>query len=596
MMFDAPRPLASNAATDPPTNVIDDVFPAVAGDGLGNWVTVWSSSDPAVGVTPGTFGEDAVFSRSTDDGRTWSPLAILNSDAATQDAQGQAIATNGQGTWIAGLHGDVDEVEVVRSTDAGATWSDPLRIDGLTSNALDLRIVADTNGYWMAMWLVNPTPTSTQWGLELSHSNDDGVTWSTASFLYVGDTVLGFDARLATDHAGRWIATWCDGFDRIKMSVSSDAGATWSSAIQLGGSNQGDASRPDLATDGAGTWIVVWDTTSAIPGADQSNFDYDIAAARSSDNGNTWSAGTAIGGVPALTTFGQRQAPRVRYDGGVWQVVWTQAFDSLGGTIGQEGDLVGVRSFDAGLSWTDPAAINVNASRDNSPPTGGFPWRNLDFLPDLETAQNGTSILVWTSTNSLNDTIGSDYDVFFARSHNDCPTVPLVGCRVPTAAQDSSLDLNNPPGGHDKLSWKWRSSAGTIPSDFGDPTTSSNYVLCLYSSVEGTIRNVSEIDAAAGSQCAGGSCWQHAGSGFRYRDPDERNGPMKKLVLSATQGGEAAIGVSAAGAALAPPVMPFALDPSVIAQLINIENNQCWEAQFSAADINESDRFSGRSD
>ena len=107
MMFDAPRPLASNAATDDPSPAVVDIWPSVAGDGNGNWIAVWSSNDATVGVHAGALGQDAVFSRSVDDGRAWSPVAILNSDAVTRDAKSAAIATNKEGTWIAALHGDV---------------------------------------------------------------------------------------------------------------------------------------------------------------------------------------------------------------------------------------------------------------------------------------------------------------------------------------------------------------------------------------------------------------------------------------------------------------------------------------------------------
>jgi hypothetical protein len=341
--FDAPRPLASNANTDSPSTVIVDIYPDVAGDGAENWVAIWSSTDAAVGVHPGALAQDAVFSRSADDGRTWSPVAILNSDALAHDARAASVATNGEGTWIAGLHGDTAKVEIVRSIDGGNTWSVPTPIDGLTTEARNLRIVSGADGKWIAAWLVYRPYPEWPWQLILSESTDDGVTWSAGSHLDDGWYADGFEARLATDHAGTWIAIWCTGGDHIQLSRSVDDGTSWNPRLEIGGSNQGYVPRPDLATDGSGTWIAVWNTTFGVTGADAGNFtDMDIVASRSTDNGATWSEAVAIGGVPALANEGQRESPRVRYNDGVWQVVWTQAFDKLDGTIGNEGDLVDV--------------------------------------------------------------------------------------------------------------------------------------------------------------------------------------------------------------------------------------------------------------
>jgi len=599
MMFDAPRPLASNAATDDPSPANVDVLPAVAGDGTGNWVALWSSNDSGVGVHPGALGQDAVFSRSVDDGVTWSPVAVLNSDALEHDAQVRSggVATNGEGTWIAILHGDVAEVEIVRSIDGGSTWSDPMPFDGLTMNATFLRIVPGADGKWIAMWRVTVPPSGWPEMLVLSQSVDDGITWSTptAPLLDDGWYAGGYEARLVTDRAGTWIVIWCIAGGSVFLNRSTDDAASWGVGAWPGGSDPGYVPRPDLATDGAGTWIAVWDTTSGVKGADPGNFtDWDIVASRSTDNGRTWSEASAIGGVPALTDAGDREDPRIRYDHGVWQVVWMQAFDDLGRTIGQEGDLVGVRSFDGGVSWTEPAAMNVNAARDNSWP-GPFPWPNLDWLPDLETAANGTSILAWTSTNSLGNTIGNDYDVFYARSHNDCPTAPMQGCRIPATTEASTLFVRNPVGGRDKLLWKWRGGSETLLSDLGDPTSSTSYALCLYDKAGGALRNVLEIDAAAASQCATGNCWTTSEHAYSYQDRTVRNGPLRSLRLTFSSGGRFQIRGVAVGAALAPPVMPLALDPSAIMQLINLENGQCWQASFASADVNTSTEFRGRS-
>ncbi len=92
----APAALNSNAATD----TGDDGYPHVATDRAGEWVAVWRS-DENLGGSIGT-DRDIFFSRSSDNGATWTPLAVLNTNAATDSGSDYEpqVTTDGAGNWV----------------------------------------------------------------------------------------------------------------------------------------------------------------------------------------------------------------------------------------------------------------------------------------------------------------------------------------------------------------------------------------------------------------------------------------------------------------------------------------------------------------
>src|SRR5262249_28453989 len=80
-----------------------------------------------------------------------------------------------------------------------------------------------------------------------------------------------------------------------------------------------------------------------------------------------------------------------------------------------------------------------------------------------------------------------------------CATAPLSGCRI---AEKSLLLLKNNDTNDekDKLVWKWIKGAATSQMEFGDPTTSASYALCLY---DGNSALMGTMDVPAD-----GSKWQ----------------------------------------------------------------------------------------
>jgi hypothetical protein len=247
----------------------------------------------------------------------------------------------------------------------------------------------------------------------VARSSDAGVTWSPPAALNTNaaiDTGADMFPGLATDGSGAWIAVWqapmggtfgTDG--DILFARSFDAGATWSAPSALNSDAAGDNladQEPQISCDTAEKCIAVWQ------GGPATSSDWDIEVARSSDHGATWSTPAPLNSNTAVDSR-HDTIPQLAGDGaGNWVVVW-RSEDSLGGTIGTDFDILIARSSDEGLTWSAPAALNSNASSDG-------PER--DDWPVLATDRAGNWIAVWSSTNSLGGTIGSDTDLFYSQA------------------------------------------------------------------------------------------------------------------------------------------------------------------------------------
>jgi hypothetical protein len=346
-------------------------LPQVTTDGKGSWVAVWQSSD-SLGGTIG-FENDILVARSTDDGATWTAPAALNSNATGDSGRDWSpqLTTNGEGSWV-------------------AVWSSGDSLGGTIG---------------------------TDWDILVARSTDDGASWTAPAALNsnaAGDSGDDYVPQVATDGGGSWIAVWesedslggtINTDSDILVARSTDDGASWTAPAALNTnatSDSGGDVSPQLTTDGGGSWVAVWssgDSLGATIGTDD-----DILVARSTDDGASWTAPAALNSN-ATGDSGNDLEPQVTTDGAEsWVAVWTSA-DSLGGTISTDGDILVAHSTDDGATWTDPAALNTNATSDSGD----------DFSPQITTDGGESWVAVWTSDDSLGGTIDIDYDTLVAR-------------------------------------------------------------------------------------------------------------------------------------------------------------------------------------
>ena len=311
-----PTPLNNNASTDSGDDY--DVHVVVSDTGV--WLAVWTSKDDLAG----TIGTDAdiLVARSTDHGATWSDPAPVNS-AAAEDEWGDSAArpyTDGREVWVVtwvrdqlpGVSGRGTRLLVTRSTDDGLTWETPTR---------------------------------------LSADNDPSETRNES-------------IQLETDGNGHWVAVWesrdgsggefSDDWDVFTV-YSSDNGATWSAAAALNAnadSDVGDDLSPRIATDGQGTWIAVWDSDS-LPDSWE---DRSIFVSRSVDNGSTWSDQTPLSDPTTCGSYFIEWEttdvnPRITTNKhGLWIALWSWYADD--GSILSSGRVREAASTDGGVTWT----------------------------------------------------------------------------------------------------------------------------------------------------------------------------------------------------------------------------------------------------
>lgn len=424
-----------------------DFWPYIASDGAGHWVAVWTSGENLDGI--GT-DDDILVSHSSDKGISWSPAKPLNTNAAAdQGDDGVAfVATDGAGIWIAvwssdepfigGMNlGDDSDILVAKSMDNGETWTDPMPLEN--DAASDARsggnvvLETDANGVWIAIWNGGVGDSLSDNDIYITRSLNSGMDWDDVQTVTAAP---GADAlpSIATNGIGDWVAIWQSNVDfggigtdsDILLSRSHNHGETWSEPEPL---NTNAAF--DSGSDG-GRPHVATDRHDNWVAAWASNEDLlgtgtddDILVARSTDNGMSWSDPAPLNSNASTDSLNDLRFGNVQTDGaGNWIAVWSV----LNSTF--EEDVRISRSVDSGESWTASVPLNTNA--DASLGTSVLPW--------VETDEQGNWVAAWASSEPLGmfpigSPIGTDFDILTVRF-----ALPLCPEDQPDADQDTLGD------------------------------------------------------------------------------------------------------------------------------------------------------------
>jgi len=156
-----------------------------------------------------------------------------------------------------------------------------------------------------------------------------------------------------------------------------------------------------------------------------------------------------------------------------------------------------------------------------------------------------------------------------------CAGGPSTGCRRPVRAQASSLNIHDRPSDRgDRLSWRWVHGAATSMNDFGSPTTTTDYELCVY---DGNGRTIARGGIPPGGNCGSRRpCWRSNATQFTYLRPGHSSMALR---LKAGPDDKAQIVAHGTGVGLDLTALP-ATQP-VVVQLKN-SDGKCWEATFTA--------------
>jgi len=147
----------------------------------------------------------------------------------------------------------------------------------------------------------------------------------------------------------------------------------------------------------------------------------------------------------------------------------------------------------------------------------------------------------------------------------------VVSGKAKLAIRDKAVDTK------DVLKWRWAKGAATSLGDFGDPTTTDGYLLCLYDAGV----PLATIALPQGDVCAGKPCWRMKPTNYRYKDKELTPNGALVAQLKAGIAGKASVKVNGKGMNLPTP-NPTAFTGPVDVQLQRADHGICFGSTFSA--------------
>jgi hypothetical protein len=300
--------------------------------------------------------------------------------AAAQSNELEAAATNTRFIVLEKPAPSYDKLDVyvVRSTDNGVSWEEPLNLSSNAGNSHYSKILKSSSGAYVVWTQVSSDGTKSD--IYFTRSTNDGDSWGSKIKLSSTGTVSGI-ALIGASGSNVYVV-WSDaGTGDVYLRKSANNGGNWASIVNLS-SNPGKSDMPDLSVSGSNVYVV-WAQASSDGSAK------DTFVRASTDGGATWkskiklsSSGKAdLNSAPSVTSSGSRA-----------YVAWDD------GSAGN-GDILFRSSTNQGADWGTANNLSSDSAR--------------SYAPEL--AASGTSVYVqYTKRTST-----SDYSIIFRASTNN---------------------------------------------------------------------------------------------------------------------------------------------------------------------------------
>ena len=158
-----------------------------------------------------------------------------------------------------------------------------------------------------------------------------------------------------------------------------------------------------------------------------------------------------------------------------------------------------------------------------------------------------------------------------------------TGCR--TGLQSKLKYKNSATDTKDKLGWKWLKGAATSGAEFGDPTDTADYQLCVFGQSSGTPLVLFAADVPANATLVGPS----GSNNFKYNDSGGAQGGLSKILLKgggSQQGEDHSRRARAPTSATRPCRSPWARRASWCSSRTR-RAGLCWQSMFPIASVSQ---------
>ena len=147
------------------------------------------------------------------------------------------------------------------------------------------------------------------------------------------------------------------------------------------------------------------------------------------------------------------------------------------------------------------------------------------------------------------------------------------------------------------VKFTWAKGPAVSKATFGVPSSGTpQYALCVYDEVGGAPVSRLKAVAAGDADCADRACWIETSKGWRLKNTSgASDGIVAIKLIAGSEAGRSKVLVKLKGSYLTTPALPFASDPSVVAQ-VRSSDGQCYGAVFSSPTKNDTQGYRAKSD